>query len=79
MITMSTDHWFNQFNVKQYEGKKPNLMNKIILETPVIDYYFTREQWKKFKGMVNVSIVLCYQWHLIYLLMNAAANKKTKQ
>lgn len=53
MITMSSDHWFNQFNVKQYEGKKPNLRNKIILETPVIDYYFTREQWKKFKGMVN--------------------------
>lgn len=45
--------WLDSFRVRKYDGEKHNLKNKIVLETPCIEYYFTHEQWKEFKEKVN--------------------------
>lgn len=45
--------WIDSFNVKVYDGKDyPQCKGKILLETPNIDYFFTREQWMEFKKKV---------------------------
>lgn len=48
-----SDYWLDEFNVSVYDGKKPNLKGKIVLTTPMIEYFFTKEQWRQFKEKVN--------------------------
>lgn len=46
--------WLDDFNVRIIEEKEfPSLYGKIALETPCIDYVFSKEQWKEFKEKVN--------------------------
>ncbi|DBA59587.1 TPA_asm: hypothetical protein CBHJFHIM_00026 [Methanobrevibacter gottschalkii virus vir075] len=45
--------WLDSFKVRKYDGEKHNLKNKIVLETPCIEYYFTHEQLNEFKEKVN--------------------------
>lgn len=46
--------WLDSFQVSVSDGKdRPNVKGKILLETPCIDYFFTREQWEEFKVKVN--------------------------
>lgn len=46
--------WIDSFNVEIInEPKLKNVHGKIVLETPTIDYVFSREQWEEFKEKVN--------------------------
>lgn len=46
--------WIDCFQVSIFDGKdRPSCKNKILLETPDIDYLFSREQWEEFKEKVN--------------------------
>ena len=46
--------WLDSFNVKIHDGEGwKNAKGRIILETPDMEYLFTREQWEEFKEKVN--------------------------
>ena len=46
--------WMDSFNASIITDKdRPHLKGKIILETPSIDYIFSKEQWSEFKEKVN--------------------------
>ena len=46
--------WMDCFQVSIADEKdRPQVKGKILLETPHIDYYFTREQWMEFKEKIN--------------------------
>ena len=46
--------WLDSFNATVYNGnERPNCKGKILLETPHVDYFFTREQWNEFKEKIN--------------------------
>lgn len=45
--------WIDNFIPEIYQGNEKHRKGKIILQTPCIDYYFTREQWREFKEKVN--------------------------
>lgn len=47
-------HWIDSFRVKIHnDNARPQCDGKIVLETPSIDYIFTKDQWKEFKEKVN--------------------------
>lgn len=53
-IMVYNGKWLDDFNVRIIEEKEfPSLYGKIALETPCIDYVFSKEQWKEFKEKVN--------------------------
>ena len=46
--------WIDCFNVSVYDGSEiPNCKGKILLETPNIDYFFTKEQFEELKEKIN--------------------------
>jgi hypothetical protein len=46
--------WLDSFNVKVIEENKlKRKPARVMLETPCIDYCFTKEQWLEFKEKVN--------------------------
>lgn len=46
--------WLDSFQVSIADGKdRPNVKGKVCLETPHVDYFFTKEQWEEFKVKVN--------------------------
>lgn len=45
--------WLDSFSVRKYDGDEKQFRNKIVLKTPCISFYFTREQWVEFKEKVN--------------------------
>jgi len=47
-------NWMDSFQVSIADGKdRPNVKGKILLETPDVDYYFSKEQWLEFKEKIN--------------------------
>ena len=47
-------HWLDSFNAYVIEDNEfPHVRGKIVLETPSIDYIFSKEQWREFKEKVN--------------------------
>ena len=47
-------NWLDSFQVRIHDGKdRPKAKGKIVLETPVIEFLFTPEQWEEFKVKVN--------------------------
>ena len=47
--------WIDCFKVSIVETAedRPHVKGKILLETPHIDYFFSKEQWLEFKKKVN--------------------------
>ncbi|WP_432644399.1 hypothetical protein [Methanobrevibacter sp.] len=46
--------WIDCFNVKKYVDKNhPDRSDKILFETPCIDYIITKEQFHKLKQKIN--------------------------
>ena len=53
-MTHYNGKWLDSFKVSICDGKdRPKNKGKIILETPVMEYLFTKEQWEEFKEKVN--------------------------
>lgn len=45
--------WIDLFQINKYEGNRPGLKGKILLETPDIDYFMDKEQFMEFREKVN--------------------------
>ena len=47
--------WIDCFQVSiiENDSERPGVKGKILLETPDIDYIFSKEQWSEFKEKVN--------------------------
>lgn len=52
-IMVYNGKWLDSFSVQKYDGDEKQFRNKIVLKTPCISFYFTREQWVEFKEKVN--------------------------
>ena len=48
-------NWLDLFTVSIVENdtERPAANGKILLETPHVDYLFTKEQWSEFKNKMN--------------------------
>lgn len=42
-----------QASIVEKNNERPEVNGKILLETPHVDYYFSKEQWIEFKEKVN--------------------------
>lgn len=47
-------HWMDSFSVEIFNGEdRPQSKGKILLRTPHVDYFFSKDQWIEFKQKVN--------------------------
>lgn len=51
---MYNGKWVDSFCAEVVSDPKfRNLYGKVVLKTPCIDYFFTKEQWNEFKEKIN--------------------------
>ena len=46
--------WVDCFNAREYtDENRPDKSEKILFETPHVDYLFDKSQWEEFKKKIN--------------------------